>query len=225
MLTANAAGMKSKILSLTSLLTTLKIGIFTLQETHFMKKGKIQIQGWQTFESIRKLKGGGSMIGAHDSLSPILIKEYSEQFELLVIEITIQEKDVRVITGYGPQESWKSDDKMPFFQALEEEIAKAEIAGKSILIGLDANSKLGPEWITKDPHNQSHNGTILEGIIQRHALIVANGNQDKCSGVVTRKRTTVGGTEVSAMDFIMFIFMIWRIPTCLLILMKKRNTL
>ena len=27
--------------------------------------------------------------------------------------------------GYGPQETWKDEDKMPFFVALEEEIAKA----------------------------------------------------------------------------------------------------
>ena len=77
--------MKSKISSLTSLLTTLKIGIFTLQKTHFTKKGKIKIQGWQFVEAIRKMKGGGSMIGAHESLNPTMIKEDSDDFELLVI--------------------------------------------------------------------------------------------------------------------------------------------
>ena len=116
--------------------------------------------------------------------------------------ITIKEKDIRVITGYGPQEVWKSEDKMPFFLALEEDIAKAEIAGKSVIIGFDANSKLGPEWIKQDPHGQSQNGNILEGILQRHALIVANGNPEKCSGAITRRRATVDGVEVSAIYFI-----------------------
>ena len=66
---------------------------------------------------------------------------------------------------------------MPLFIALEEEISKAEIAGKSISIGFDANSKLGQEWIQEDPHGQSQNGKILEGLLQRHALIVANGDK------------------------------------------------
>ena len=202
MLTANAAGMKLKTQSLKSVITTMKVGIFTLQETHFLKKGKLQTQGWQTFESIRKMKGGGSMIGAHESLNPILIKEYSDEFELIVIEITIKEKYIRVITGYGSQEAWKSEDKMPFFLALEEEVAKAEIAGKSVIIGFDANSKLGPKWIKQDPHSESQNGNILGGIIQRYALIVANGDPEKCSGAITRRRATVDGVEVSAIDFI-----------------------
>ena len=111
MLTANAAGMKLKIQSLTSVITKMKVGIFSLQETHFLKKGKLQIQGWQTFESIQKIKGGGSMIGAHESLNPILIKEYSDELELIVIEITRKDKYIRVITGYGPQEAWKSEEK------------------------------------------------------------------------------------------------------------------
>ena len=202
MLTANAAGMKHKVHSLLSIITSLKIGMFTLQETHFQKKGKIKIQGWQTFESIRKSKGGGTMIGAHESLNPILIAEYSELFELIVIEITVCKKDIRVVSGYGPQECWKPKDKMPFYLALEEEISKAEIAGKTIIMGFDANSKLGPEWITKDPHRQYPNGLILAGILERHAMIVANGDKDKCQGTVTRKRTTVDTTEISAIDFI-----------------------
>ena len=50
------------------------------------------------------------------------------------------------MSGYGPQEGWKDEEKMPFFVALEEEISKAHMAGKSIIIELDAISKLGPEY-------------------------------------------------------------------------------
>ena len=100
-MTANAAGMKLKAQSIINIINNQNIGIFTLQETHFLKKGKLKLQGWQTFESIRKMKGGGSMIGAHESLNPILINEYSDKFELLVIEIVIGGKYLRVITGYG----------------------------------------------------------------------------------------------------------------------------
>ena len=58
MLTANAAGLKFRIQSLTDILTTQGIGIFTIQETHFQKKGKLHIKDWQMFEAIRKTKGG-----------------------------------------------------------------------------------------------------------------------------------------------------------------------
>ena len=47
------------------------------------------------------------MIGVHESLNPILINEYSDVFELLVTEITIGGKEIRLISGYGPQDSWK----------------------------------------------------------------------------------------------------------------------
>ena len=202
MLTANAAGLKHRKNSLISNLTTLGVGVFTLQETHFQKKGKFQLKDWHIFEAIRKKKYRGTMIGIHESLNPILITEYNDPFELLVTEMTVGKKEIRLISGYGPQDCWKSEDRLPFFLALEEEISKSELAGKSIVISLDANSKLGPEWIPKDPNIQSPNGLILAGILERHALFVANGDPEKCSGLITRKRTTSAGIEASAIDFV-----------------------
>ena len=67
---------------------------------------------------------------------------------------------------------------------------------------MDANSKLGEEFIKNNPHSQSQNGRILARIIRRHALIVVNGLSDKCCGVVTRKRVTKDSIEESAIDFV-----------------------
>ena len=142
------------------------------------------------------------MIGVHKSLDPILIEEYSDKVELLVVEAKIENKDVRIISGYGPQEGWKDEERLPFFSALEEEITKAELGGKSILLSFDANSKLGSEWISNDPHKQSPNGKLLAVILERHALIVVNGIKEKCQGTITRLRTTVKGTEKSAIDLV-----------------------
>ena len=47
---------------------------------------------------------------------------------------------------------------------------------------MDANSKLGLELVKGDPHKQSENGKILEGIIKRNALIVMNNSEEKCKG-------------------------------------------
>ena len=70
------------------------------------------------------------------------------------------------------------------------------------MISLDANSKLGDEWIPGDSHKQSQNGKILSGILKRHALLVANSLKGKSKGVITRRRTTVDGEEKSTIDFV-----------------------
>ena len=48
-------------------------------------------------------------MGSHKALEPILIEEYSEEFELVIIEIRVVGKVIRIMTGYGPQETWASD--------------------------------------------------------------------------------------------------------------------
>ena len=58
---------------------------------------------------------------------------------------------------------------------MEEEISKALMAGKSIIIELVSNSKLGPGYIEIDPKPMPPNGKILDGILEIDALIVANG--------------------------------------------------
>ena len=83
-------------------------------------------------EAIRKKKKGGTLIGVHKSLDPILIEEYAEDFEFLVVEVRIANKDIRIMSGYGPQENWKIEDKMPVFKTLVEEVIKAKINNKIV---------------------------------------------------------------------------------------------
>ena len=201
--TVNANGMKQKVESLKNLVKQLKIGVFTLQETRYLKRGNIKVDGFEIFEAFRKKKGGGTLIGVQNSLKPILIQEYSDEFELLVVEIAVEKTKICVISGYEPQETWTLDQNMPFFAALEEEVTKAELAGRSVIISFDANSKLGPMYIKGDPHAMSENGKILEGIIDRHALCVANGITDKSKGTITRERITKDSEEKSVIDFVL----------------------
>ena len=53
--------------------------------------------------------------------------------------------------GYGPQENWHENDIMPIWLTVEEEIAAAEIYGRSVIIQMDANAKLGSTYIKNDP--------------------------------------------------------------------------
>ena len=107
------------------------------------------------------------------------------------------------MTGYGPQETWSEAERLPFFLALEQEIIKAEMQGKSMYIEMDSNSKLGPQIIPSDPHPQSTNGKLLAGIIDRHGLIVANGLDEKCEGAITRRRVTTDSVEESIIDHVL----------------------
>ena len=201
---ANGAGVVTKIQSLLNNITELGAGLITLQETHFARKGKLngKICDFEIFEAIRKKQKGGTLIGAHRSLDPVLIEEYSEDFELLVVEVRIGTKDVRIISGYGPQENWKMDERLPFFTALEQEILKAKLHGKAVYIQMDANSKLGPDMIKGDPHGQTDNGRLLAGIIKRNALLVMNNSEQKCKGKITRRRITKNSREESIIDFV-----------------------
>ena len=202
MITVNANGLKRKVESLKNIIKHHGAGLVTIQETNYKKKGKLQLDEFEVFEAMRKKEGGGTLVGAHKTLDPMLIEEYSEDIELVVIEITVAGKQIRVMSGYGPQECWPVEKRMNFFQALEEEVVKAEMAGRSIILSMDANSKMGTEHIPGDPNKKSENGKVLEGVLQRHGLVVANGLQEKVSGVVTRERTTKERTEKSAIDLV-----------------------
>ena len=90
-----------------------------------------------------------------------------------------------------------------FFIASETEIKRAELAGKSIMIELDANSKLGQNYIPKDPHKITQNGTLLAGIIERHTLVVGNGS-DKCVCTITRQRVTRNRVEEIMIAILLF---------------------
>ena len=204
MFSANAAGCANKMKSLVNNIKTLDAAIVTLQETHFLRKGKLnsELDNFEVFEAIRKKSKGGSAIAVHKGLKPVLIEEYSEDFELIVVEVKLGTKEVRVITGYGPQENWSKEQRMPFFEKLEEEVIKAKINDKAVMIQMDANSKLGPHVIKGDPHSQSDNGKILNDIIERNALVVINADQSKCSGKITRRRNTAKVKEESIIDFV-----------------------
>ena len=95
------------------------------------------------------------------------IEEYNEPFELLVVKIVAGNKVIRILTGYGPQENWDKERRLPFFRALEEEVIKAANAGRGVIIELDSNSNLGAKYIPKDPYVITPNGKLLSLIIDR----------------------------------------------------------
>ena len=200
---ANGAGIiGGKKKSLVSLVKSTGSNLVTLQETHCRRKGKIQIPDMVVFEAIRSAKGGGTLVACHKDLKPKLVEEYEDEFELLVVEIKVKKKQIKGISGYGPQENWTEEKRMKFFTALETEVEKAMLAGKSLIVEMDSNSKMGSKYISKDPHEMSPNGAILASIVERQNLVVVNGSSI-CQGVITRRRVTKNRTEESAIDVVL----------------------
>ena len=122
---------------------------------------------------------GGTLLGIHVGLRHVIISEYITLFELLVVEIKIGNTQLRVIAGYSPQENFIPAEITTFYTTLEEEISSAELNGCSIIIAMDANCKLGSQYVPGDPKEQTPNGSLLAGIVDRHARCVANGLQKK----------------------------------------------
>ena len=200
---ANGAGIiGGKRKSLLSEVKGTGSNVVTLQETHCRRKGKIMIPDMVIFEAIRNVKGGGTLVACHKDLNPKLVEEYDDELELLVVEIKLKGKQIRIISGYGPQETWVEEKRRPFFTALETEIERAMLAGKSLIVEMDANSKLGAKYIGKDPHGISQNGVILASIVERHQLVVVNGST-KCTGTITRRRVTKKRVEESVIDIVL----------------------
>ena len=65
---------------------------------------------------------------------------------------------------------------------------------------MDANSKIGIEYLKCDPHHTSRNGQMLLDVVKRQNLIIVN-TTDKCFGTITRMRETTNGIEKSVIDY------------------------
>ena len=79
------------------------------------------------------------MMGLHESMNPVLISLYEHEFELIVVQTKVGHKEIRFITGYGPQEDLSDNIKAPFFVALNNEISDAQLDGKSVYVAMDSN--------------------------------------------------------------------------------------
>ena len=91
--------------SLTHEISACKATIFFVQETNLKKNGRYINKEYEIFESIRKNKEkGGTMLGIHKSLNPVLVEEYSKTFELIVTVLSEgrrqrNKRDVRIWTS------------------------------------------------------------------------------------------------------------------------------
>ena len=139
----------------------------------------------------------GLLTAVHTSLEPMSISEECE-VEILVIQAVIEKQNVRLINGHGPQEG--GGNNKIIFNQLDIEVKSSKLGGNLTCIQMDANSKLGNQFIPNDPKPQSRNGKLLSEVILNNDLIVVNGT-NLCVGLITRYRKTAQSTEESVIDF------------------------
>ena len=124
-----------------------------------------------------------------------------EDIEILVVQAEIGDKKCRFINAYGPQEAADKTEIISFYTKLDQEIKNAQILDCLICIELDANAKVGHEYIDGDPHSISSNGILLINVIEQNNLRLCNADE-KCDGLITRERNTVNGNEKSIIDYL-----------------------
>ena len=156
---------------------------FFLQETKTRFKNKLRHPNYTFFEYIRKHGGGGGLITAvHNNLHPVQVSN-DDATEVLVVETKIDDMKVRLINGYGPQETDEENSKA-FMNRIDLEVKRSMLAGALVCLEMDANSKLGPDILKNDPKEESKNGKLLVKVIEENDLVVVNGT-DLCDGVIT----------------------------------------
>ena len=155
----NCNGLNSKWQSFNSILHDLKPCAFFLQETKLPKKQsfKLNTNEYVIFRLEReKSAGGGLALGVVQDLNPILIRMGTDETEALSVKININAFEIRLVVGYGAQESDRqaklhdmdqTERKMLLWDFLECEAKEAEIMEQGLVIQIDSNSHLGSDII------------------------------------------------------------------------------
>ena len=201
----NSAGLSSKLASFDSMMHALQPTVFFIEETKLKSSGKIKTEnsdGYQIFELNRVGKsGGGIAIGALADTDPVWISEGDSDIEVLVVEISVSELQIRCIAAYGPQEGAPAEQKENFWSRLSAEIEDAVNNEKAIIFQMDGNLWGGSDLVKNDPNKQNNNGLRFQKFLEKFPFLTIVNNLDVCNGSITRKRITIKGVEESILDF------------------------
>ena len=144
----NSAGLSSKLESFDSLLSNLRPSVLFVQETKFRTNGKLKTENsdkYFIYELLRKDRaGGGIAIGVDKDLDPVWVNEGIDGVEILTVEVSFSDLNVRCICGYGPQENETMENKEKFWIQLGFEVEEALNSARGIVIEMDGNLWAGP---------------------------------------------------------------------------------
>ena len=120
----NIAGASSKWASVKRWVTIKSPVILSLQETKFQVAGKHKLDGYITYEHLRKEKtaGGGLLLAIKQELSPALVRDGGTDVEAITVDINIKQMQIVCSTAYGPQENDSREKKENFWNYLDEDV-------------------------------------------------------------------------------------------------------
>ena len=149
---ANSNGLWGKLDSLRDNINFFKNPTcINIQETKLRFQGKVKLDGYQVFETVRTGMGGGLLTAVSLDISPVLISAGNEHIEMIVVQGKVGNQDIRIFNCYGPQEVTQSQRPTAeqkqvvnnFWIELEKEVISAKEAGALLVIQMDANAKVG----------------------------------------------------------------------------------
>ena len=120
----------------------------------------------------------------------------------MTVCFSVEDMRIRVTNGYGPQEYDSQEKKDKFWSYLEDEVTICSTGGFGCIIAMDANSWLGKNHNSKDPHNQNINGKLFSEFLERNPQLTLLNTTSKCEGTITRSRYVKGKKEESIIDFV-----------------------
>ena len=110
-------------------------------------------------------------------VEPVLIFQCEEAAEIMIVQVKLGQRNIRIFNAYGPQEvDVSAQTKLNFWQTLEKEINSAHESNCEIIIELDAYAKVGPSVISNDPHCQSENGRLMMEMLAWQNLHLVNAS-------------------------------------------------
>ena len=136
----NAAGLKSKFFTFKKVINELKPSVFFVKESKFREEGKLKMDNYIIFESVRDSReGGGLAIGCVRDLCPVLVSKGCDEVESISVEISVKKMKIRCCVAYGLQENSLIEKKAVFWNYLEEEVSTSWNMGSGFILQFDGN--------------------------------------------------------------------------------------
>ena len=82
--------------SLKSNIVHFKPSCMNIQESKLRFPGTVKLKGYEIFETIRPGLGGGLLTAVDKDISPVLISSGSDEFEALIVQISIGSKNIQI---------------------------------------------------------------------------------------------------------------------------------
>ena len=124
----------------------------------------------------------------------------SEEAEFIIVRLRFDDKHIRLVPVYGPQENDSVNKIRDFYDSISVQVERANLAGDSVLLVGDFNAKLGTEIIQGEIHQMSNNGARLNDIMEKYNLAVLN-TLEICSGTFTWVKNRIP-VEKSVLDYV-----------------------